>query len=156
MKRRRERQKEERLSMPFWGENKFRILAVVYGAIAVAVIVLFVAQNNKNASSAHDSASVAGRTFDAQVYEVANKFMCSCGDCSDVLGACTCSTAMQEMTFIDEHLKRGVAQLDVVKFLNMQYGHIRPEFASLLTPSERQAAPTRAVPMPSAPPAMSR
>lgn len=137
MKRRRVRQKVEEQPLSLWKTHRFRILAIFYGAVTVAVIVVLFIQDSKEANPTRQFAGSADRAFDMQVYNVASKFLCSCGSCNDnELASCTCPTALEEKVFIDDHLKRGVLEGDVIRHVNNRYGHIKAEFVALLTDLE--------------------
>ena len=137
MKRRRVRQKSENQPLSFWKAYRYQILALLYGAITVAVIIVVFIQDSKNANPVRQADPAVDRAFDMQVYDVASKFLCSCGSCNDnELASCSCPTAIEEKTFIDDHLKRGVQQTEVIRHVNNRYGHIKTEFVSLLTSPE--------------------
>jgi len=134
MKRRRVRKNVENQPNTFWKAYRYPILALVYGAITVAVIIMLFIQDSKQVNPIRQAGPAVDRAFDMQVYDVASKFLCSCGSCNDnELASCTCPTAIEEKTFIDDHLKRGVSKAEVIRHVNNHYGHIKTEFVSLLT-----------------------
>lgn len=134
MKQRRVRQSSKKQSPTFWNTYRYQILAMVYGAVTVAVIIVLFIQDSKQANPIRQADPSVDRAFDMQVYDVASKFLCSCGSCNDnELASCTCPTAIEEKTFIDDHLKRGVSKGEVIRHVNNRYGHIKVEFVSLLT-----------------------
>lgn len=137
MKQRRVRRNLKDQPVSFWSGNRYRILAMAYGTVTVAVLVVVFIQNSKETHPAQQAIPVADRAFDMQVYDVASKFLCSCGSCQDnELASCTCPTAIEEKAFIDDHLKRGVSKSEVIRHVNNQYGHIKSEFVSLLASPE--------------------
>lgn len=75
----------------------------------------------------------AARTVSLAVRGVASKFICGCGECNDLeLADCTCPRAVEERELIDQELKRKTPEREVVRLVNSRYGHIKPQYASLV------------------------
>jgi|GEM_PF-1223727 len=68
--------------------------------------------------------------FNAQVMQIAEKFMCPCGECNDVLSECDCTMpngAQEAKTFIMNALQAGKSTQQVIQATALKYGHMRQE-----------------------------
>lgn len=68
---------------------------------------------------------------EANVFEIASKFVCSCGTCNEEsLEVCTCGRAIEEREFIRDHLEENQKPEDIVVAVANKYGWLKSEFAS--------------------------
>jgi len=68
---------------------------------------------------------------EAKVYEIASKFICSCGSCNEEpLETCKCATAVEERQFIRDYLEKNQEPGDIVIAVANKYGWMKAEFAS--------------------------
>lgn len=69
--------------------------------------------------------------IEANVQEVASKFICSCGTCGEQpLDTCTCNTAVQERQFIRNALQAGQTSDQVIAAVNTTFGWMKPELVA--------------------------
>lgn len=69
--------------------------------------------------------------IEAKVYDLASKFVCSCGSCNEEpLESCLCPTAVEERQFIRDYLEKNQNADDIVIALANKYGWLKAEFAS--------------------------
>lgn len=67
---------------------------------------------------------------EAQVYEIASKFACSCGTCGEEsLEKCTCPRAVEERQFIRDYVERKGNPTDITVALANKYGYLKAEYA---------------------------
>ncbi len=70
--------------------------------------------------------------LEATVYQVASKFVCSCGTCGEKpLETCTCDRAAQERQFIRTALQAGQTLEQVIAAVDATYGWMKPEYAAM-------------------------
>ncbi len=105
-------------------------VVIVFGAF---LFLLFNKGNNTNRSEFRTSgnqilAGFAGEKF----LNVASKFTCACGECNDDLTDCSCPTANREKQMIQSQLQDNVAEIEIIKKINDEYGMLKPEYAGLL------------------------
>lgn len=68
---------------------------------------------------------------EAKVFEIASKFVCSCGTCNEEsLEVCTCVRAVEERQFIRDYLEQNQKPDDIVIAVANKYGWMKAEFAS--------------------------
>lgn len=68
---------------------------------------------------------------EAKVFEIASKFVCSCGTCNEEsLEVCTCGRAVEERQFIRDYLEQNQKPDDIVVAVANKYGWLKAEFAS--------------------------
>lgn len=68
---------------------------------------------------------------EAKVFEIASKFVCSCGTCNEEsLEVCTCGRAVEERQFIRDYLEQNQKSEDIVVAVANKYGWMKAEFAS--------------------------
>lgn len=68
--------------------------------------------------------------FNVQVVRIADKFMCPCGQCNDVLSECDCTLpngAQEVKSFILTGLKQGKTEAQVIQATALKYGHLRDQ-----------------------------
>ena len=69
--------------------------------------------------------------IEAKVYEIASKFVCSCGNCNEEsLEVCKCERAIEERQFIRGYLEQNQKSEDIVFAVANKYGWMKAEFAS--------------------------
>ena len=67
---------------------------------------------------------------EAKVFEIASKFVCSCGSCGEQsLEKCKCATAVEERQFVRDYLERKSKPEDIVVALADRYGYLKAEYA---------------------------
>lgn len=68
---------------------------------------------------------------ETKVYEIASKFVCSCGSCNEEsLELCKCERAVEERQFIRDYLEQNQKTDDIVIAVANKFGWIKAEFAS--------------------------
>ncbi len=68
---------------------------------------------------------------ETKVYEIASKFVCSCGTCNEEsLEICKCERGVEERQFIRDYLQQNQTPNDIVVALANRYGWMKAEFAS--------------------------
>lgn len=69
--------------------------------------------------------------IEAKVFEIASKFVCSCGTCNEEsLEICKCDRAIDERQFIRNYLEQNQKPDDVVMAVANKYGWLKAKFAS--------------------------
>jgi hypothetical protein len=69
--------------------------------------------------------------IEAGVYDIASKFVCSCGSCNEEpLETCTCPTAIEEREIIRKYLQQNQDPDQIVLAVANRYGWLKSEFAS--------------------------
>ena len=67
---------------------------------------------------------------EAGVFDIASKFVCSCGSCNEEsLEACKCATAVEERQFIRDYVERNQKKEEIVFALANKYGFLKSQFA---------------------------
>ena len=70
--------------------------------------------------------------IEAKVYEIASKFVCSCGSCNEEsLEICKCERSIEERQFIRDYLQQNQKPDAIVIALANKYGWMKAEFASI-------------------------
>lgn len=69
--------------------------------------------------------------IEAKVFEIASKFVCSCGSCNEEpLETCKCATAVDERQFIRDYLLENQKPDYIILAVANKYGWLEAEFAS--------------------------
>lgn len=69
---------------------------------------------------------------EAKVFEIASKFICSCGTCNEEsLEVCSCGRAVEERQFIRDYLEQNQKPDDIVIAVANKFGWLKAEFASV-------------------------
>lgn len=79
-------------------------------------------------NSGEQAQSVAPETHNTMM-QIAGKFMCPCGECSDILAECDCDMpkgSVEVKGFIIQGLQQGKTPEQVTRAVEMKYGHRRP------------------------------
>jgi hypothetical protein len=72
----------------------------------------------------------ANPIVEAGVFDIASKFVCSCGTCNEEsLEVCKCATAVEERQFIRDYVERNQKKEDIVFALASKYGFLKSQFA---------------------------
>lgn len=67
---------------------------------------------------------------EAGVFDIASKFVCSCGTCNEEsLEVCKCATAVEERQFIRDYVERNQKKEEIVFALASKYGFLKSQFA---------------------------
>lgn len=77
---------------------------------------------------AFNEQKLADPVMEARAHDIASRFICSCGKCSDELNICTCDVAQQERQVIRNTILSKKDPDSIVKEINEKYGRIKPEF----------------------------
>lgn len=78
-------------------------------------------QNNYNTLAANVNT-------DDRITEIANKFICSCGECTDSLEICNCDKAKAERNFIKEELDKNISEDGIVVSVANKYGMLKSKY----------------------------
>lgn len=104
-------------------------VAVVIGSILIAISfeLLFIPKAEEiPVERKSNNAAV-----EANVYEIASKFICSCGTCNNqTLEVSRCDVAIEERQLIRNYLEQNQKPDDIVIKVANKYGWLKPEFAS--------------------------
>ncbi len=126
--------------------------AVAVGGVALIIVVglaVFISRGigPDHVRSDEATSKPAARPISLAVRGVASKFLCSCGACGELeLADCTCPTAVEGREFIDRELKQGTPEREIVKLVNSRYGHIKPQYASLVVEVPKKTSATSPAP----------
>lgn len=67
---------------------------------------------------------------EAEVFNIASKFVCSCGTCNEEsLEVCKCGRAIEERQFIRDYVERNQKKENIVYALASKYGFLKSQFA---------------------------
>lgn len=70
---------------------------------------------------------------EAEVFNIASKFVCSCGTCNEEsLEVCKCERAIEERQFIRDYVERNQKKENIVYALASKYGFLKSQFAGEL------------------------
>lgn len=99
--------------------------------ISYFVVTLIDSRNDTNTSAVRTiEMKSANPAVEANVYEIASKFVCSCGTCGEEsLEKCTCTRAVEERQFIRDYLEKNGKQEDIVVALANRYGYLKSAYA---------------------------
>lgn len=112
-------------------------VGIVIGSIIIASAFDLIFNNypGKKIPTSRDEQKSANPIVEAKVYEIASKFVCSCGTCNEEsLEVCACERAIEERQFIRDYLEQstngGQKPDDIVIAVANKYGWMKAEFAS--------------------------
>ncbi len=108
-------------------------LLIAIGVIAVSLLAV-VALNSlfkKDVDSQYPlETKSANPLVEAEVFNIASKFVCSCGTCNEEsLEVCKCGRAIEERQFIREYVERNQKKENIVFALASKYGFLKSQFA---------------------------
>ncbi len=108
------------------------LITVVVIIVSFITIVLIDSWKNKNTSPVKNrEIKSTNPAVEAIVYEIASKFVCSCGSCGEEsLEKCTCPRAVEERQFIRDYVEKNSQQKDIVVALANRYGYLKAKYAS--------------------------
>lgn len=117
----------------FNSSNSLKTLWIIVGTVIVTVLLLIsfdlIFRNDSNKIPIDKVSS--NPVIEAKVFEVASKFVCSCGTCNEEsLEACACGRAVEERQFIRGYLEQNQKPDDIVVAVANKYGWMKAEFAS--------------------------
>jgi len=136
-----ERSKNHHIVQKF-NKNSFKNIKTLWitGVViaAVLIITVFLPILNKTPDKKETSFSKgisewksSNPAIEAKVYEIASKFVCSCGNCNEEsLEVCKCERAIEERQFIRGDLEQNQKSEDIVVAVANKYGWMKAEFAS--------------------------
>lgn len=102
--------------------------------VLLAVIIVIAIMNNwsdkdENAQSPREAKS-SNPVVDLAVFDIASKFVCSCGKCGEIsLEKCKCPTAIEERQFVRDYFERKKKPEEIVVALANRYGYLKAEYA---------------------------
>ena len=108
-------------------------VGVVIVSIFIAISFDLVFHKYPNGERSATETKSSNPAVEAQVKQIASKFVCSCGtnECNFTsLESCTCSTAAEERQLIRTKLEKNEKPDDIVVDLANKYGFLKSEFAS--------------------------
>lgn len=110
-----------------------RPLLIAIGVIAVSLLAV-VALNSlfkKDVDSQYPLETKSDNPLvEAEVYNIASKFVCSCGTCNEEsLEVCKCGRAIEERQFIRDYVERNQKKGNTVYALASKYGFLKSQFA---------------------------
>ena len=108
---------------------------VVTTVLALFVFLIFKAvpktesYNNSRLPSQNNYNTLAANVnTDSRVTEIANKFVCSCGECTDSLEICNCNKAMEERNYIKKELDKNISEDGIVISVANKYGMLKSKY----------------------------
>ncbi|MEW6005548.1 MAG: zinc-ribbon domain-containing protein [Stygiobacter sp.] len=116
-------------------QKKIELKPVLITAIVIIVSYLAVTLidywKDKNTSSVRTvEIKSTNPVVESIVYEIASKFVCSCGTCGEKsLEKCTCPHAEEERQFIRDYVGKNGQKNDIVVALANKYGYLKSEYA---------------------------
>jgi predicted RNA-binding Zn-ribbon protein involved in translation (DUF1610 family) len=117
----------------FSGMKNLKLLWITVGVVIGAVIIasafdlIFRPQTKDVPVELKSSNPVV----EAKVFEIASKFVCSCGTCNEEsLEVCKCEAAVEERQFIRDYLEQNQKPEDIVVAVANKYGWMKAEFAA--------------------------
>lgn len=110
-----------------------RPLLIAIGVLFLAITVIAFMNNwlykGEDAQYPPESKS-SNPVVEAGVFDIASKFVCSCGSCGEQsLEKCKCVRAVEERQFMRDYLERKNKPEDIVVALADKYGFLKAEYA---------------------------
>lgn len=106
-------------------------VGVVIGTVIIVLSLELIFNKYPNSSEIPIEQKSTNPIVEAKVYEIASKFICSCGSCNEEpLETCKCATAAEERQFIRDYLEKNQNPDDIVIAVANKYGWMKAEFAS--------------------------
>lgn len=104
-------------------------LALLFVSIGVIALLNPLFFTNEEELYPKESKSL-NPAVEAKVFEIASKFVCSCGDCNEEsLEKCKCAKAFEERQFVRDYLERNNKDEDIIAALANRYGYLKAEYA---------------------------
>lgn len=106
------------------------IISVIFLSVSVVVLLDITFRPNPGDNKPLFEPRSSNPVVEANVYDIASKFICSCGKCgAKPLDICTCNVAVEERIMIREYLENGQTEDDIVKAVANRYGWLKGEHA---------------------------
>lgn len=108
-------------------------LLITIGVLFISLTLVAVANkwfiNSEETGSPVETKS-ANPVVEAGVFDIASKFVCSCGTCNEEsLEVCKCGRAVEERQFIRDYVERNQKKEEIVFALASKYGFLKSQFA---------------------------
>lgn len=105
-------------------------LLVIAGLLIYSIINTNSSRDYKPAPTANDFRS-GNSVVEANVYEIASKFICGCGSCGEEsLEKCDCGFAVQEKQFIRNLVQQGSSSKNIIAAVDNKYGGLKSSFSN--------------------------
>lgn len=107
------------------------LIAVGVIALTLLVVVMLDSLFKKDVDSQYPiEIKSTNPLVEADVFNIASKFVCSCGTCSEEsLEVCKCERAIEERQFIRDYIERNQKKENIVFALASKYGFLKSQFA---------------------------
>lgn len=111
----------------------FKPVYVVIAILAIGLSYLLISRNPSN-DNIETKEVVEQKSnnpvVEASVFEIASKFVCSCGTCGEEsLETCKCPRAVEERSLIRDYVQKNTNTSDIVLSVANFYGFLKAEFA---------------------------
>jgi len=108
------------------------LIGVSVIALTLLVVVVFDSSFKKDVDSQYPIETKSTNPLvEAEVFNIASKFVCSCGSCNEEsLEICKCERAIEERQFIRAFLEQNQKPDDIVIAVANKYGWMKANFAS--------------------------
>lgn len=108
----------------------FIALAVLFIVIGIVAVVNSLSEKSEVAQYPTETKS-SNPVVEAKVFEIASKFVCSCGSCNEEsLEKCKCAIAVEEREFVRDYLEKKGKPEDIIAALANKYGYLKAEYAN--------------------------
>jgi len=105
--------------------------AIVLFAIFIPTTLTSVFEKDIKDGTIMNEVKSSNPVVETKVYDIASKFVCSCGSCNEEsLEICKCERAIEERQFIRDYLEQNQKTDDIVIAVANKFGWIKAEFAS--------------------------
>jgi hypothetical protein len=100
-------------------------------AVSLLAVVALNSLFNKDVDSQYPLETKSSNPLvEAEVFNIASKFVCSCGTCNEEsLEVCKCGRAIEERQFIRDYVERNQKKENIVYALASKYGFLKSQFA---------------------------
>ncbi len=111
----------------------FKPIYVVISLLVIGLSYLLISRNTTNVNI--ETKEVVEQksnnpVVEAKVFEIASKFVCSCGTCGEEsLETCKCPRAIEERSLIRDYVQKSTNTSDIVLSVANYYGFLKAEFA---------------------------
>lgn len=104
---------------------------VIMAAILLTTTLIPMLNRNPDTNQIPVEFKSTNPVVESKVYEIASKFVCSCGSCNEEsLEVCKCERGVEERQFIRDYLEQNQKPDDIVVAVANKYGWMKAEFAS--------------------------
>ncbi|MGK9368369.1 double zinc ribbon domain-containing protein [Melioribacter sp. Ez-97] len=134
----------------------FKPLIITIGVFVASLAIYTIIDKNINKDNLYKPANFEIKSgnpaVEAKVYEIASKFVCSCGTCGEEsLELCTCPRAAEERQFIREYVEKNANSSDIIMALANKYGYLKSEYAKSYNVDKSRVWNTTEIKYPSSP-----